>query len=232
MHGMNAKMPSTKADHVYDAIKKDILEGNLAPGKRLRLAELAALYEISEMPIREALYMLRRDGLVVFKSHSGARVAEVSIQELYDIIATGTYLQILAMTEALPYHTESTIAALTDLIEQMKKAKIGSKYSELNHQFHRLLWAPCKNEFLKNEIEDIVTRFFRRWPKSIFELRPERRALATKEHEALLDAVKARSVSKFQKMAVAHRDETLKCWQGVIDEIESKESKPGKLAAL
>lgn len=229
---MNAKMPSTKTDYVYGVIKKDILGGKLAPGRRLRLIELATLYETSHMPIREALYMLRRDGLVVFRSHRGATVAEVSLRELYDIIATGTYLQILAMTEAIPYHTESTISALTDLIDQMKRTKVGSKYSELNYQFHRALCAPCKNEFLKSEIDDIVGRFFKRWPKTIFELRPERKALATKEHQAMLDAVKARSAARLQKMALAHRDETLKCWLDVIDEMEHEVNKPGKLAVV
>ncbi|MDA9521885.1 hypothetical protein XI06_16590 [Bradyrhizobium sp. CCBAU 11434] len=219
---MNVKMPSTKADYAYELIKKDILEGKLAPGRRLRLVELASFYKISEMPIREALFMLRRDGLVVFKSHCGATVAEVSIKELFDIIATGTYLEILAMTEAVPYHTESTISQLRDLIDQMKKTKVGTKYSELNREFHRLLYAPCKNEFLKSEVSDIVARFFKRWPKTIFELRPERKPLATKEHETMLDAVRARSASRLQKAAMAHRDETLKSWQDVVEEAESE----------
>ncbi|UVO35768.1 GntR family transcriptional regulator [Bradyrhizobium arachidis] len=229
---MNVKMPSTKADYVYEVMKKDILEGRLPPGRRLRLAELASSYETSEMPIREALFMLRRDGLVVFKSHRGATVSEVSIKELYDMIATGSYLQVLAMTEAVPYHTDQTLSVLADLIDQMKKTKVGSKYSELNHEFHRLLYSPCKNEFLKNEIDYIGSRFFKRWSKSIFDLRPERRALATKEHEAMLDAVKARSVAKLQKAVMMHREETLKSWQDVIDEMESKTQKSGKLAAV
>ncbi|MCA6112215.1 GntR family transcriptional regulator [Bradyrhizobium cenepequi] len=229
---MNVKMPSTKADYVCDVIKKDILDGRFPPGKRLRLAELASLYQTSEMPIREALFMLRRDGLVSFKSHCGATVAEVSIKELCDIIATGTYLEILAMTEAVSYHTESTISVLTDLNDQMKKTKVGSKYSELNREFHRLLCSPCKNEFLKGEINDIVARFFKRWPKTIFELRPERKALATKEHEAMLEALRAGSASRLHKMAMTHREETLKAWQDVVEEAESKTTKPSKLAAV
>lgn len=231
---MTAKMPSTKADYAYNVIKQDILEGKLAPGYRLRLAGLAVRYDISEMPIREALYMLRRDGLVVFKSHRGATVAELSIRELYDINSIKTYLEILAIGEAVPYHTDRSIAELNRLIDQMKKTKDGNKYSELNNEFHKLFCAPCKNEILKSTIYDLADRIFLRWSASlsVFEIRPERKVLATKEHEAILEALKARSVAKTQKAVVAHRDETLKVWQDIIRSNEAAGKEPGELEAV
>ncbi|WP_439360390.1 GntR family transcriptional regulator [Bradyrhizobium sp. DASA03007] len=217
---MNVKRPSTKTDYVYEAVKNEILEGRLSPGTRLRLAALASRYNASMLPVREALYMLRRDGLVVSESHKGATVSDVSMKELYDIVATGSYLQILAMTEAIPYHTEDTISMLTELHERLKKTNVGSKYSQLNDEFHPLLRAPCKNEFLKNKIYEIATHFFRRGSKSIFELRPERRASSNIGHEAMLDAVKARSASRFRKAATAYREGALSAWQDVIDEAQ------------
>ncbi|NYG45358.1 DNA-binding GntR family transcriptional regulator [Bradyrhizobium sp. IAR9] len=217
---MKMKMPSTKADYVYDALRNGILEGRLAPGTRLRLAELASRYETSMLPVREALFMLRRDGLVVIESHKGATVTSVSLKELYDVVVTGTYLQMLAFTEAVPHHTERTISMLTALHEKMKRTNVGSKYSELNDEFDRLLRAPCGNEFLNKKLDEIAAHFFRRQSRSIFEMRPERRTGCNKTHEAMLDALKARSASKFKKAVETHRNEAIRVWREVVAEAE------------
>ena len=64
----------TKTDWVYNRLRAEILGGSLKPDDRLRLTALARRFEISEMPVREALRMLQRDGLISFESHRGATV--------------------------------------------------------------------------------------------------------------------------------------------------------------
>lgn len=224
---VNVIAPVTKTDYVYQLIKNEIMDGKLAPGHRLRLGELASQYGFSEMPIREALRMLQRDGLVLFESHRGAMVVELSIKEIFDIIATRTYLEILAICEAAPYHDAQTLKRLDDLLTQMGTAHSGRKYGELNHAFHQALFGPCRNEFLKNEISDLWNRVWQRWSKSLFEFRPERRVEAGLEHAAIVEAIRGGSVDEVREAAWRHRERTLKSWQTIVQAFSESEGQEG-----
>src|SRR5258707_13021137 len=61
---LNQLEPSTLAADAYEAIKASILRGDLQQGAQLSEVELAAALGISRTPVREALTVLRRDGLV------------------------------------------------------------------------------------------------------------------------------------------------------------------------
>jgi len=54
----------TKTDYAYTELRRRILDGELAPGERLLLRQLAEELGISVMPVRDAIRLLERDGLV------------------------------------------------------------------------------------------------------------------------------------------------------------------------
>jgi DNA-binding GntR family transcriptional regulator len=221
---MTALVPSTKTEFVYQTIRKEILDGQLKPGQRLRLTELASRYDISEMPVREALRKLQHDGLVEFENHRGATVSDLGLERIVEIIATRTYLEILAMMEAMPNHTPDTIAELDDLIARMKKTRNPRTYSELNHRFHQLLAEPCRNAFLKAEIESLWNKVWRTRSESIFQLVPERLSEATQEHQEIVHALKSQSAARVQRVAMQHRERTLRSWRSLATERREHES--------
>src|SRR5947208_165073 len=61
----------------YERLLRAIEEGELAPGSRLREAELAERFQISRTPVREALGRLEAQGLVAHEPHRGASVAQL-----------------------------------------------------------------------------------------------------------------------------------------------------------
>jgi len=72
----------------YERLLRAIEEGELAPGSRLREAELAERFQISRTPVREALGRLEAQGLVAHEPHRGASVAQLDygqVSELYDL---------------------------------------------------------------------------------------------------------------------------------------------------
>ncbi len=212
---MSIALPATKTNHAYRLIKEDILAGTLAPGSRLRLAELAESYNVSEMPVREALRMLQQAGLVVFENHRGATVAELSFSELYEVIETRTYLEILAICQAVPFHTKESLAELGELHAQMTSEAAGTKYFSLNHSFHLALYRGCKNAFLKQEIDGLWERAWRRWSKSLYELRPDRIGIANAEHLVILDAIRRGAVDEVEWASRLHRESTLRAWRSM-----------------
>ncbi|WP_052119858.1 GntR family transcriptional regulator [Inquilinus limosus] len=60
-----------------ELIRADIIEGRLASGSRLKIAEIAKRYESSAIPVREALHQLQGEGIVTFEPNRGARVREI-----------------------------------------------------------------------------------------------------------------------------------------------------------
>ena len=202
---MTSQLPATKTEFVYQIIRKEIIDGHLQPGQRLPLSELAARYEISEMPVREALRKLQHDGLVQFENHRGATVSDLDFDRIIEIIATRTYLEVYAMCEATAHHTEQTIGQLDALVQKMKKTRTAHQYSELNRNFHKLLTEPCPNKFLKSEIDNLWFKVWRTHSQSLFQLVPRRIPDATVEHESILNALKRQAVDEVQKSAMLHR---------------------------
>ena len=70
--------PRSLEREVYDALREDILRGELSPGEPLVEAQLAGSLGVSKTPVREALIRLQRDGLVTIIPYRGARVATPS----------------------------------------------------------------------------------------------------------------------------------------------------------
>src|ERR1700682_2297464 len=93
---------ATKSEWVYEQLRRRILAGTYKPDDRLRLTELAREFNMSEMPVREALRMLPRDGLSDMRSHRGASVVKLSWSRASEIVSVRMHLEVLAVREAAP----------------------------------------------------------------------------------------------------------------------------------
>ena len=76
----------TLSEQAYWLMHRDILAGVLAPNEKLRLQGLQARYGLGMSPIREALMLLSREGLVSNEGQRGFRVTPVSVEDLQDIV--------------------------------------------------------------------------------------------------------------------------------------------------
>src|SRR5205085_4972524 len=65
----------TKQERVYRAIRERILSGAYGPGYRVVIDALAEEFEVSALPVREAIRRLEAEGLVIFRPNAGAQVA-------------------------------------------------------------------------------------------------------------------------------------------------------------
>ncbi|WP_372621973.1 GntR family transcriptional regulator [Falsiroseomonas sp.] len=89
--GAGAEGPAgaaTTADRVQDRLRGDILSGALKPGARITVEELAARYDVSQMPVREAIRVLSGEGVIETSPHRGARIVAVDaafIRNVYDM---------------------------------------------------------------------------------------------------------------------------------------------------
>src|SRR5204863_5548299 len=90
----------TAVSAVHSELRQWILSGRIPPGAWLRQVELARSLSVSRMPVREALTLLGEEGLVELLPHRGARVPQLSMDELEEIYAARMGLEGLAARQA------------------------------------------------------------------------------------------------------------------------------------
>lgn len=136
----------TKSTFAYQEMRRLILEGELEPGQRLILRDIAARLGLSIQPIRDAIKMLERDGLVDTESHRGAIVTQISGETITELIGVRMWLEILATEEAVPAHTAESVHVMQDALETAEQELArggGLAYSQANRRLHEAIQAPA-----------------------------------------------------------------------------------------
>nr|MDA3874971.1 GntR family transcriptional regulator [Kiritimatiellia bacterium] len=77
----------TKQQAAYQQLRKVIMSGELQPGTRLVIDKIALDFEVSAIPVREALGQLEKEGLVVIRPHAGAVVTDIPESAIEEIFA-------------------------------------------------------------------------------------------------------------------------------------------------
>ena len=124
------KRPNTQAlnygnvqDAVAEAIRHNILSGEYEPGERLRQDELAKTFDVSTMPIREALRHLEAEGLVTIHPRRGASVTNLTVAEYEEIYRIREELEILACRWAAEDFDRIPLDELESLLDAIKTAE-------------------------------------------------------------------------------------------------------------
>lgn len=112
----------TLAERAFATLHEAVVTGVLAPGERLPIEELAEVLEMSPMPIREALRLLDSVGLVENIPHRGARVTELSIDDLREVYEARLALEPLAVRHAAEKFTSADAALARERLEAHVKA--------------------------------------------------------------------------------------------------------------
>lgn len=107
---------------IASEVGAEIVEGVIPPGHDLNTVELARRYQTSRTPVREALMLLEREGLVDIPPRRRPRAHEHSIEEVRQIYITRTAIFELIATEVATRATAADINLLEGIIARMKRA--------------------------------------------------------------------------------------------------------------
>ncbi|MCS4484163.1 GntR family transcriptional regulator [Gleimia sp. 6138-11-ORH1] len=147
----------SKAEYVYLQLRDDILTGVLASKERLVLDRLARKYDVSAVPVREAIRRLEAEGLVNFKRNVGAVVTPVSERDLLDSLETLAVIESYVTGVSAALLDDAEIAEAEALNEKMRAVVrhefSPDAFSVLNAQFHQLLASKCENPRLLKHLQ-------------------------------------------------------------------------------
>jgi len=138
---------------IEETLRNAILDGRLPCGTAMRQQELASLFGVSRMPVREALRQLEAQSLLHVVTHKGAVVAPL----IEDNSAETYELRMLLESEALPLSipllTEADLADAENFICALEQEKDYTEIGRLNRLFHMTLYSKAPNQRLLKLVE-------------------------------------------------------------------------------
>ncbi|MEL6793348.1 MAG: GntR family transcriptional regulator, partial [Pseudomonadota bacterium] len=113
---------SRQVAEIVAALRDDIVSGAIAPGAPLGQEQLAARFNVSRMPIREAIRHLEAMGFAVTEGNKRSRVADMSLGDLTDIYEMRAALEPLAIRSAIPHLTNAQIDEAAEIQTALAEA--------------------------------------------------------------------------------------------------------------
>ena len=200
---------STLADQVRQNIKKRIINQELKPGSRLIVSHLAAEMGTSLTPIREALRLLVKDGLVEIVPHKGAQVVMPSQGQFKDLFQVRTVLESLAIKLAIPNLSPADYEKLEQILhagDESIQAADPKTWLEADEKLHNYIIQKSDNNILAELLDNIRNRI------NIFRILtaqlPARAKKAQNEHRSVVAAMKKQKDKDAAELIVQHIENT------------------------
>ena len=197
----------TKQEYVYQSLRGAIMRGELPPGQRLVIDEIARRLEVSAIPIREALQSLQAEGLVVSAPHVGATVASISQDEIHEVFAIMEGLETVAVREAAARLTQEQGQSLQAIVVEMDSAVERQNYelwAEMNGRLHRSIGEVAAMPLLREMTDRALSRWERLRRHYFQGVLVPRVEQAQREHRELLQALLARDPDEAERVVRAH----------------------------
>jgi DNA-binding GntR family transcriptional regulator len=145
-------------DEAAARLRDRIFAGELMPGTFLDEAKLAQQMKISRTPLREALKVLKAEGLVRHEPRRGSFVNEVTAQDLDEIFPVIALLEGQCARLAAEHATDADLQALEalhDKLQRHAKARRINDYYAANYAIHEAIIALAGNRWLAQVIGDL-----------------------------------------------------------------------------
>ena len=204
---MSGFRKQTYSDQVADYIKGRILSGDLSPGAPITEVAIAAELSISRAPVREAMQILVREGLIESHPQKGKNVTALTAQQIRNSYFTGGVLEAAAVANALGRYTDRDIEKLERIVGKMRSIaeKSGSVADQapLDNAFHDLLFSRADNELMVELCRRScqgISKFllYKHWVK-LFSARK-----VCERHQEIVDALKTKDPRIVERVIREH----------------------------
>lgn len=193
------------SDRAYRALWNGVVGGRIEPGTQLRPDIIAEQLEISTTPVREALYRLESDGLLVKLPYQGWFVREFTEPEVRELYEMRAALECFSVKLACERVTDDQLAALRKhqhTGEAALKSGDMDAYRIYNRDFHAAIMEAARNSYLSSTMGQLTLQSQMLMSRTIRLVgRPSR---AIEEHQDLIEMIAVRKAKDAQKLMERH----------------------------
>jgi DNA-binding GntR family transcriptional regulator len=199
------EIPSTTLkSHVVERLREDIISGKFKPGDRLNETLLARQFNVSRIPVREALMQLQEQGLVMNYPRRGMFVNSLSDEDTQRINSVRIILEAEALKLCRARLTPQINSHLERLVAKMEKWQTGSQLdaAALDFEFHDTVWAYSGNVYLQKTLKTLLPVLFAH--RALDGISHELLRWRLHHHRALLEVIQGNSRQSPEEAIVMH----------------------------
>lgn len=154
----------TVGDYVYEVIKRNIINLNMAPGNKVSEQEISDLLNVSRTPVREAFIKLGKEGLLYALPQRGTYISYIDLGIVEDARFIRESLEKSVLKIAIEKFPENLLRVLEENISVQKKLinkKLFFEFLEMDEEFHRTIFSGCNKERTWSFIQQINSEYKR-----------------------------------------------------------------------
>jgi GntR family transcriptional regulator, carbon starvation induced regulator len=207
----------TLAEGAYAALRRDIVDGSLTAGMKLRPEALKERYAVSGSTLREALTRLVGEALVTAEGQRGFRVAAMSLDDLADLTRVRKLVETEALRQAIAEGGDVWEAGVVAAFHRLSKVEerlgtekpeaVSEEWEARNRDFHQALLAGCPSRWL-HHLYGVLYQQTERYRRVALATRSIPRNVHA-EHTEIKEAALARDAERACRALGEHIDRTL-----------------------
>ncbi|MTD58943.1 GntR family transcriptional regulator [Amycolatopsis pithecellobii] len=208
-----------EVEAVHDELRRQILHNELESGARINQAVIARDLRVSRGPVREALRLLQREGLVEHVHQHQMRVACVSVSDLEQLYAMRIALEAFAVGITVPQLSGAEFTSLESALGEMDELAAAGDidpWEAVHTRFHAQLTSHA-GERICQELRDL-SEYCARYRRLYITGEPLAWAQGAEDHAAIVDAVRSRDASLAASRLGAHLGKTALTVATMIDQ--------------
>ena len=195
----------TVASMTVTLLRERILRSEYPEGEPLRQDAIAMAFGVSRIPVREALRQLEAEGLVSFHPHRGAVVASLSLADIDEVFSLRATLECDLLRRAIPRLTEEQLQRADEVLDgyghAFREGDVAA-WGEFNRRFHAALYSPADRPVTAVIVQRLHQQSDRYSRVQLVITGGQSRA--AEEHQAILDAVRARAARAATSLMKRH----------------------------
>ncbi|OWY13422.1 GntR family transcriptional regulator [Thioclava sp. JM3] len=188
-------------DLIADELARRIIRGELIAGERLRQDYVAAEFNVSHVPVREALLKLSARGLVVSRPNKGVQVAPLDPLAQRELKLMRLALEPLTLLHSVPNLTPAQVQQADELRQACDQASNIYDWEEQNRAFHIKIYEACEMPRLLEAVENmqnlaaryILVHYRARWRPRI-----------DKDHHGIMSAIRRQDAKSAAAILTRH----------------------------
>jgi len=185
----------TLRQKVYDRLRDKIISAEILPGETISLRELARNFGVSLMPVREALWQLESERIIVIESNKRIRVNTLTPKEMEEALRLRLMLESTAVERACDLRPEEAIPKVKTLLEAMKASIDRPRiFMRRNTQFHFSIYSCADSPILL----EILNRLWARVGPYVYThaIMTQDNSKVLKRHQRMLEGLEKKDKKK------------------------------------
>jgi DNA-binding GntR family transcriptional regulator len=195
----------TASDYIAEALRDAILDGQFEDGEELNQVELANHFNVSRVPVREAIRQLQAEGLVSAEPHRRVSVIGFSRERIDEAFEVRAVLEDYLLKKAAPRLDEARLERLYSICEELDVTEDRRKWLDKNREFHRVLHEPSGAKMALALVEQMTLRVERYLQRAGG---VDRAAEVGREHRTLLKALENNDIPAARSALELHISRT------------------------